>query len=66
MIPAPIPRIRTLVPRIPIILTLIPCISIIPLIPFPNSPFRIFQISLFPLHFPKLKFIFDLKFNLVL
>ena len=66
MIPTHIPRIPTLIPRIPIILTQIPCIPISPLIPFPNSPFRIFQISIFPLHFPKLKFIFDSKLNLVL
>ena len=32
MIPTPIPRIPTLIPRIPII----------PLILFPNSPFRLF------------------------
>ena len=56
MIPTPIPRIPILIPRIPII----------PPIPFPNSPFWPFYVSLFPLHFPKLKFIVDLKFNLVL
>ena len=35
LIPAPITRIPTLIPRIPII----------PLIPFPNSPFRLLQIA---------------------
>ena len=36
-----IPHIPTLIPRIPIIPTLIPSIPIIPLIPFPDSPFRL-------------------------
>ena len=66
MIPTPIPRISTLVSSIHIISNLISRIFIIPLIPFANFPFRLFQKSFFPLHFPKLKFIVDLKFNLVL
>ena len=45
MIPTPIAYIPTLIPSIPIIPTLITCIPIIPLIPFPNSPFRLFQIA---------------------
>ena len=42
-IPTPIPRIPTVIPRIP---TVIPRIPIIPLIPFPDSPFRLWQIAL--------------------
>ena len=42
-IPTPIPRIPSLIPHIP---TLIPRIAIIPLIPFPNSPFWLLQIAL--------------------
>ena len=47
MIPTPISRIPTLIYHIPIILTVIPRIPIIPCIPFPNSPFRLFQIASF-------------------
>ena len=42
--PTPIPRIPTLISHIP---TLILRISIIPLIPFPDSPFRLLQIAEF-------------------
>ena len=52
-IPILIPRILTLIPRIPTILlpiarihTLIPRVPIIPLIPFPDSPFRLLQIAI--------------------
>ena len=45
-IPTQIPRIPTLIPYIPIIPALISCISIIPLIPFPHSPFRVLQIAI--------------------
>ena len=38
----PIPRIPTLIPRVP---TLIACVPIIPLSPFPDSPFRLLQIA---------------------
>ena len=41
-IPTLIARIPTLIPHIP---TLIPRIPIIPLIPFPDSPFRLLQIA---------------------
>ena len=41
-IPIPIPRIPTLIPRVP---TLIACVPIIPLSPFPDSPFRLLQIA---------------------
>ena len=41
-IPIPIPRILTLIPRVP---TLIACVPIIPLSPFPDSPFRLLQIA---------------------
>ena len=48
-IPALIPRIPTLIPRIPTLIpriyTLIPCVPIIPLILFPDSPFRPLQIA---------------------
>ena len=48
--PTPIPRIPTLIPRIPTLIprtpTLIPRVPIIPLIPFPDSPFRLLQIAL--------------------
>ena len=55
-IPTPIPIIPTLIPRIPTLIpiiptqipripTLIPHIPIIPLIPFPDSPFRLLQIA---------------------
>ena len=48
-IPTPIPHIPTLIPRIPTpiprIHTLIPCIPIIPFIPFPNYRFRLLQIA---------------------
>ena len=40
-----IPTIPTLILRIPIIPTLFPRIPIIPLIPFPDSPFRLLQIA---------------------
>ena len=40
-----IPTIPTLILRIPIISTLFPRIPIIPLIPFPDSPFRLLQIA---------------------
>ena len=47
-IPTLIPRSPTLIPRIPTLIpsipTLIPCIPIIPLFPFPDSPFRLLQI----------------------
>ena len=59
IIPNVIPRIPTLIPLIPIIPTLIsiiptliplistqiPIIPIIPLFPFPDSPFRLLQIA---------------------
>ena len=38
----PIPRIPTLIPRVP---TVIPRVPIIPLIPFPDSLFRLLQIT---------------------
>ena len=48
-IPTPTPRIPTLIPRIytmiPRIPTLIPCVPIIPLISFPDSPFRFLQVA---------------------
>ena len=37
-----IPRISTVIPRV---FTLIPRVPIIPLIPFPDSPFRLLQIA---------------------
>ena len=47
-ISTPIPRIHTLIPRIPTLIprisTLIPRVPIIPLIPFPDFPFRLLQI----------------------
>ena len=66
MIPTPIPRIPTLISRIPIIPNLIPRIPIIPLIPFPNFPFRLFQIASSRCTFRNLNSFVDLKFNLVL
>ena len=45
MIPTPIPRIPTLIPSIPII----------PLTPFPNSPFRLFQVALSRYNFRNLE-----------
>ena len=49
-IPTPISRISTLIPHIPIwiprVPTLIPCVPIIPLISFPDSPFRLLQIAI--------------------
>ena len=48
--PTPISRIPTLIPRIPTLIprtpTLIPRVLIIPLIPSPDSPFRLLQIAL--------------------
>ena len=48
-IPTLIPRIPTLIPRVPALIpripTLIPRVPIIPLIPFPDSPFRLLQIA---------------------
>ena len=47
-ISTPIPRIHTLIHRIPTLIprisTLIPRVPIIPLIPFPDFPFRLLQI----------------------
>ena len=44
-----IPRILTLIPRIPILIprvsTIFPHVPITPLIPFPDSPFRLLQIA---------------------
>ena len=49
-IPTLISCIPTLIPHIPILIpcipTLITCILIIPLIPFPNPPFRLLQIAI--------------------
>ena len=55
-IPTPIPRIPTLILRVPTLIpliptliphvpTLTPLVPIIPLIPFPDSPFRLLQIA---------------------
>ena len=48
-IPTVIPRIPILIPRVPTLVpsfrTLILRVPIIPLIPFPDSPFRLLQIS---------------------
>ena len=43
-IPTLIPHISTLIPRILITPNMIPCFPTIPLIPFPDSPFRLLQI----------------------
>ena len=43
-IPTLIPRVLTLIPHVP---TLILCVPIIPLIPLPDSPFRLLQIAYF-------------------
>ena len=56
MIPTPIPRIPTLISRIPII----------PLIPFLNIPFRLFQIASSPCTLQNLNSFVDSKFNLLL
>ena len=45
IIPTLTSRIRTLIPRIPIIPILIRDNPIIPLIQFPDSPFRLLQIA---------------------
>ena len=50
-LPTPIPCLPTLIPRVPTLIPRVPTmilhVPIIPLIPFPDSPFQLLQIALF-------------------